>query len=173
MVLLPAAFLLLSSLFKHFYKLITLHTNENRLFWLKAISCLLFYLKALWNFLLMQKYHWGLILQIDEDRFPLRQIRTLRNISGNCLFLWLFPSRRGAQGGRGWGLCKEWGKTVFLLCACLWYMCVRLRVSVCEHSTFSIFGKKIAQDLWRKFLGRWLLPWNLFFSHLIMKEMVP
>lgn len=114
-----------------------------------------------------KKYHWGLILQIDENKFPLRQIRTVRNISGNRLFLWLFPSRRGAQGRWGWGLCKEWGKTVFLLCVCLWYMYVHVCVFPSENSTFPL----IAQDLRRTFFGRW--HETCFSSHLIMKEMVP
>ncbi len=168
MVCLPAAFGFSALYLNTFTSKKTLHTNENSLFWLKAILHLHFHIKALWNFLLMQKYHWGLILQIDEDIFPLRQIRTVRNISGNRLFLWLFPSRRGAQGGRGWGLCKEWGKNCLpVVRLSVIYVCARLCVSVCENSTFPL----IAQDLRRKLLGRW--HGTCFSSHLIMKEMVP
>lgn len=93
---------------------------------------------------------------------PLRQIRTVRNISGNRLFLWLFPSRRGAQGGWGWGLCKEWGKTVFLLCACLWYMCVRF-------ASFCLSKFNLSNNCWRsqkKTPTKMTLTWNLFFQPL-------
>lgn len=102
--------------------------------------------------------------------FSLQQTWTEKT-SGNWLFLWLFLSRRGAQGGRGWRLGEKWGKTVFLLCS--WYCLCVCVCSICviclwnfnnrvftlfvniskendqEHDQWNLFYQK-ATWLWKK-----------------------